>query len=290
MTTEPITLKNILRGQELEEVLTLVNSEKISITYTILGEGETKDWLSFYKSDDPENIITEIDVPARQHIKIIAKIDVPQDSPNGKYEGKIVITTKPKEESGNNDGITLALRVERDLLIEVTDTETIEFSTAVIPLKYSIKKGDPLEVRLIYRNEGNVSIKPNVEMKVKKSDETVFTAIYPYPEGEDPIKPFEQKELNYIKWTTTGQEKGEHIVEINIKLGDELIEEHSFSFNIGRDASYYLGALAGLGSGSLGIILIGIGILLMGIFFIRTFVFKKRDWEKPMKFVRSMLS
>ena len=290
MVTEPITFKDVLRGQELIEKLTFFNSEVQQATYELSSGGDIKDWVTFHKIDNTDKAITEIDAPGKEYSRAIAKINIPQDTPNGEYEGEVIIATKSVEEEIEGSGASLVLRVDRKIVIKITDSEIIKFSTAILPLKYSVKAGDPLQIKLIYTNKGNISVRPDVEMKIKKNNKTVFTAIYPYPEEEESAKPFEQKELSYIEWSTRGQENGKYIIEVKIKLGDEITEERDFSFNVGHDMSYYLGALAGIGSGRLGLMLIGIGVLLLGVFFVRTFIFKKKDWKNVTSFVGNLFS
>jgi uncharacterized membrane protein len=289
--TEPIELKNVARNQEIEEILIISNSAKKAETYELEAEGEISDWVLFFHNDElNKEPISEITVPSQSSIKAKAVLKIPIDIPNGEYKGWISIYSKASEEESDTTATSVRLRVSRDVLITVTDEEIIDFETAVIPSKYAIKKGDSLKIKLIYYNKGNIQISPSVALKILKGEKTVLNAIYPYPEDENPVKPLERKTLQYLEWSTTGQQNGTHRAELKIMLDDEVVSEHGFRFEVGKDISWYLAALANLGPNKLGIILIGVGIVLLIIFAIRTFVFKKRDWMLLANFVKSIFS
>lgn len=288
--TELMLIENVLRGQSAQGEMLITGSSQKEEIYELKTEGEIKDWARFYEIDNLENSIQEVIVPIREVVRVLVVFTIPEDIPNGAYHGELMVIESPKRQEEEGVSFGVGASVSREVLITVTDQEIIDFETAVIPLKYAIGKGDTLKIKLIYNNKGNVQISPSVALRIIKDDTAVFNAIYPYPETEQPVKPLERKALEYIEWPSAGQPNGTYKAELKISLADELMSEHSFRFDVGRDISWYLAALANLGPGKLGIILIAIGIILLAIFAVRTFVFKKKDWMTLASFVKGIFS
>lgn len=229
--TKPIILENVLRGQVIEETLTLYGSEEKEVNFGLSAEGGIKDWATFYLPDDLENPITKIQIPAKSHIDVIVRFRVPEDTPNGAYTGTVAIFSQPEENKGEGISTSVGLRVDREVSITVTDQEIIKLDTAIIPLKYKVEKGEPLQIKIIHDNQGNVSVEPDIQLKITKEGKKVFNAIFPYPEDENPVKPLERKTLSsLIEWQTTGQENGEYKAEIKVLLNGEEKQKEDFRF------------------------------------------------------------
>jgi uncharacterized membrane protein len=90
---------------------------------------------------------------------------VPQDTPNGEYNGEIFITQAPKDKSKEGtSSVSIFQRVGREVKIVVTDKEITKIDTTLIPEKYDIKIGEPLKIKVIYENQGNISLKPDLQL------------------------------------------------------------------------------------------------------------------------------
>jgi len=262
MMTEPIVIKNALRGQETTAVLDLFNSEDKKIVYELKSEGEIAKWASFYRADDTDfkNPITEIQIPAKSSLKAVVKFTIPKDTPNGEYSGKVAIVTAPlKEDKKEKMKVALRQKVGRKVLITVTDEEILEFKTSVIPLKYKMEEGEPLKIKVIYDNQGNVSIKPDIQLQISKNGRKIFNAIFPYPEDEKPVKPLERKILSsLIEWQTVGQESGEYAAEVKTLLNGEEKQTEDFRFTVGdvvagaekSNMDKFFGVLSAFGRGN----------------------------------------
>ena len=253
--SEPIIIKDALRGTEIIEDFTILNSDNVETTYQISAIGEIANWVQFYSFDDKklENPISEITLPPNQGGKFLIKIKIPEDTPNGDYKGAIEVTSIPKDSSGNFS-VSLALKLYRDVEITVTDKENLDLETWIIPRHYTIQPGDFLEVKVVYYNKGNVYIKPSLQLKIFSlpNKEIVHNAIYPYPEEELPVKPFEKKEFeNLIKWPTTGQKKGPYKAEIRVLVDGKEYEKYEFRFKIGRSfRELLIASISTLGGGN----------------------------------------
>ncbi len=285
--TKPIVLENVLRGQTVQETLILYGGER-EMTYGLMAEGEIKNWARFYLPDDLENPITEIKIPANVHLNAIVQFQVPKDTPNGKYTGSVVIFSQPEKEEKEGIMASVGLMVEREVSITVTDQEILKFETAIIPLKYGLGRGEPLKIKAIYDNQGNVAIKPDLQLKITqiRTGNVIHNAIYPYPENENPIRPFERREFpNLIEWPTAGQENGKYKADIKVLLNGKVMEEESFIFDIVVDIlallfSAVLPAVSKLGGGSLIFGWFVLGGILLAIAGILTLIYKKPNLFK----------
>lgn len=254
--TKPIVFEDVLRGQEVQETLLLSNSEEKEVVYGLMASGDIKDWTTFYSTDNLENSIKEIKIPAKSQINVLVKFNVPKDTPNGTYTGQAAIFINPEQGDQTKEmNVAVGLSVGREVTINVTDKENIKFETTIIPLKYAIGKGKPLNIKVIYDNQGNVSIKPDIQLKITEisTGNVVQNVIYPYPENEEAVKPFERKEFkNLIEWQTTGQENGKYKAEIKVIFNGVTYKEKSFRFDIGTDImAMLLGSISFLGGGNL---------------------------------------
>jgi len=271
--TKPIDIQDVLRGQEVTDTLILFNSKDQEITYELIAEGEIKDWASFYEVEDRdlENPITRIQVPAESSMNATVKFKVPEDTPNSTYSGSITIMSVPDEDKEETEGTsaTVRLQVSREVSITVTDQEIIEFETAIITQKYNLKQGEPLQIKVIHKNQGNVSIKPDVKFKILKDEQTVFNVIFPYPENEAAIKPRTEKTLAPIEWQTIGQKDGDYRAEIEVLLNDQVYKKQDFRFNIGSSGKV-------IGASSVKIIWPILGAALIIVFVLVLLIVKKR--------------
>ncbi|MCK5387098.1 MAG: hypothetical protein KAJ39_07920 [Gammaproteobacteria bacterium] len=252
--TEPIIIKDILRDSEVSDALILFNSEDKEVILQLKAEGEIADWASFYEIDDKnlENPITEIQVPAKSRLDVTVKFKIPEDASNGEYVGEIAIMTAPAEnEEMSKTAINVLQRIGREVLITVTDKEILKLKTTVIPLKYGVRKNEPLQIKVIHNNQGNISVKPDVQLKITKDDRMVFNVIFPYSEDEKPVRPLERKTMSLIEWQTAGQENGEYKAEVKVLLAGKVIHENDFRFTTGFDINKYLSFVSRVGGGNL---------------------------------------
>jgi len=256
--TKPIILKDVLRGQEVTARLTLYNSGEEEETYGLKAEGDVADWATFYNVEDEnlENPITEVSIPVKSQLKAIVKFSVPQDAPNGEYPGQVLVMTTLSEEEREEEGarVNVMESIGREVLITVTDKEIIDIETTIIPSKYDFAKKEPLKIKVIYYNKGNVALKPSIQLKVVRgtTNDIVSNVIYPFPEDKEAVKPLERRTFPaLVEWQTTGQESGKYRAEISVLYNNKVIGEDDFKFSIGLVSKNFLAAVSLLGGGNL---------------------------------------
>src|SRR3989344_4711533 len=208
MMTQPIVVKDILRGQETMVTLNLLNSEKKEVTYGLKGEGQVASWVNFYNIEDKD-----LKTPIKEIIKL---------------------------------------------------------KTSFIPSTYNVGQGKPLSIRVLYANEGNVTVKPELHLKVsKKEGATVYNVIFPYPDDQETVRAYAQKEIPAVEWQTTGQDMGNYTAEMKVFLNGSEMQTESFDFSIGNANLGALAALSLFGSNTMMLVWLGIGaVVAAGIFII----------------------
>lgn len=271
--TEPIIIEDVLREQKVTATLKILNSGEEAV-YLLETKGDIEEWTKFYEVDDIEfnNPVTEVAVPSGIYLDVIAQFSIPEGTPNGEYSGQVVVATKPADESIEGEGTqtSVNLKVGREVTITVTDKEVIDFVTTVIPEKYDVGRDTPLSIKITYDNKGNISIRPDIHLRITKGAETVFNAIFPYPENEEAVAPQEKKTIPDIVWQTAGQESGKYKAEIGAFVGDKEITKKDFRFNVASGAGGIGSLLAAVLDGNLTLawlIVGGVLIILAGILY-----------------------
>ena len=235
--TKPIVVDNAIREQEIEQSLTLMNTEDEEVLINLIAEGDIKDWTSFYHRDDLENPIKEVAIESKSRKGVIAKFIVPEDMPNGEYKGLISIIQQPLKIEEDTDTATKTVstvkqKISRQVTITITDQEIIDFSAEIIPVEYVIRPGELLKIRIKYNNNGNIAIKPSAQIKIKQAGITLYNAVLPYPEEEPAVKPLKSYEIPEIKAPVGDAKLGRVEVEMAILYNDEVIQEKKFNFSI----------------------------------------------------------
>lgn len=245
-TTEPIVMENALRGEEFEQQMIIINTEGDTMNIDLSARGDIENWVTFYKPNDLENPIDSIILEATdQTANVIAVFSVPEDTSNGEYTGFVGVA-KGSENESNQEGSSTSVsqKIDRVVAITVTDQEIINLAVSVIPEKYDLTKDEPLKVRLIYDNQSNVSLSPQVEFKIKQGENIFYNAIFPYPNNEPKVRPSSQYEIPAIEIATSGLEKGKYTVELNFLHNNESILIKDFTVSIGQvNNGFVLGAI-----------------------------------------------
>ncbi len=266
--TKPIDIKDVLRGQEVVETLILFNSEDKDATFYLKANGKIANWATFYATEDTsfKTPITEVNLLPKSQVQTIVRFNVPKDAPNGEYLGEVVVATKSSEEEGKQDEVSANVleTIGRTVKITVTDKEIVDLQAGIIPSDYGIASGDPLKIKIDYFNNGNVSMRPDVQLKITSEGTSVFNAIFPYPEQEESIKIKSRKTMSYVEWQTTGQKNGNYVAQVQILNNGKVIKEESFRFSIGyfKDDMWWILAVSFLGGGNMFLGWLAIGIIL----------------------------
>ena len=286
MMTEPIVFRDVLRGQQLRATLTLLNSETKADTYELSSEGQIAGWVKFYAISDTKlaNSVEKIQAPLASYFDVLAVLEVPKDARNGVYKGSIVVTSGASEASTTENQATVRQSVSREVRVEITGKEIIKLESQIIPLNYSVNAGKPLNIKVIYENQGNVELKPEAKLLITKEDQTIFEATFPYPPAEQAVKSLERKVFDpLLTWQTAGQGAGKYQAKVEVLLNGAVVGESVFSLQINSLQDQILSMVAMIGFGKLGLgwLFIGLGLMiLVFVIEILIFIFKNKKNKK----------
>jgi uncharacterized membrane protein len=254
-TTDPIIINDALRGQTIQREVIVVNTEKTESVIAIMAEGDIADWAKFFDKSDLENPITEMTMDAGATKNVLAEITVPEDVKNGEYLGSIGVTKKTENEINSESSASVSQKINRKVEITVSDDENISIKVSVIPEKYDLEEKESIKVRVIYDNQGNVAVRPDMNVKIKRDDKALFSITYPFSEETQSIKPKAVSEVPRIEIPTATLDKGNYTAEVDFVVDQKTISTESFKFSIGasvngaNDNFKSLGFLDRFGSG-----------------------------------------
>jgi hypothetical protein len=273
-TTNPIVIKNALRGNEYHQTMIIVNTEKSDAQVNFIASGQIGEWAEFYKLNDFQSLFSEADMKPGEVLKVSVLFKVPLDMPNGEYKG--FISAVKQADSAENIGessATVSQRIDREITIEVNDNEIVSFEVSVIPKTYNLEENEILSIRLIYDNRGNISISPQVQIKIKEDGQVIHNSIYPYPEDQPLVKSGTIYEIPVIEIPTSKFERGEYTAELSFSTDKGVATEKDFFFSIGdvvidgdndnNNAAGFLSFVSRIGGGN-----IMFGWILIGGFFV----------------------
>jgi len=230
--TKPIIIENGLRGQEIEQTLTILNTEDKEVTVGLLAENDIKDWTAFYDPGNKEEPILNIIAPANSTKEVLAVIKVPNDSPNGEYNGFLSIIQEADSEAISTTTMaTVRQKVARTFKIVVTDQEDVNIKASIIPEKYDLLSSEPLKIRVIYDNQGNIAVKPQIQVKISQSDKIYTNLIFPYPEDEEAVKPLQRHETAAIEIPVDQLEFGKAQAQIAVLYNNKTLQEENITFS-----------------------------------------------------------
>ncbi|MBU1036943.1 hypothetical protein KKF32_02820 [Patescibacteria group bacterium] len=231
--TEPIVVDNALRGQAIEKEMFLLNTEDMEVTFNLIAEGDITDWTTFYYPDDLTIPIENVSIFPKSRSTIIAKIEVPEDVANNTYQGFVSILNVPNIENGTEEtSAVITQKVARQVSITVTDQEDVNVDVSIIPTTYDLSGRQPLEIRVIYYNQGNVIIRPDIQVKITQAGETKTNTFYSYPDDFAGVKPLSSLEIPSIEVPTSGLKTGKYTALVSILYKGQSIYEKSFDFSV----------------------------------------------------------
>ncbi|MDD3006894.1 MAG: hypothetical protein PHX30_04955 [Candidatus Pacebacteria bacterium] len=233
--TEPIDIKNALREKPYNETIAITNTESSNSTIQLSAEGDIAGWTRFYKNAQDTDNITSIEVPAGSKINVIARFIVPAGIPNGSYQGFVSVSKKAGDFANDteNSGSSVSQKIDREVTVEVNDIENVAFDASIIPETYDLNQGQSLKIRVIYDNQGNVEITPQISLKIKQGDNTVYSAIFPYPDNQPKAGPYSLFEIPALEIPTSQLQNGKYDAVFTIAEGEKYSIDKDFRFSIG---------------------------------------------------------
>ncbi|MFA5131129.1 MAG: hypothetical protein WC467_01765 [Patescibacteria group bacterium] len=231
--TSPINISDALPSESYEEELMIIGERTASSSIALSASGEVSDWITFYKPENLNLAINSIQLAAGESAKVIAKIMIPANASLGKHSGIVSVALGTgKNEINNQSGAYVTQKIDRDVNINVSSEEKINFNVSIIPETYDLALGEPLNIRIIYDNQGNTNIAPDIHLKMQNGDQVVYSVIFPYPDNTPETKPGSQFEIKSLQIPSTGLERGKYTVNLDFYNNSTLSLQKDFSFSL----------------------------------------------------------
>lgn len=149
----------MLRGGYASRYVTLSTSipQPLTAHYTVYGE--VKDWISL--DVNGTTFVLSRDEPFRLKVMVTP----PDDIQNGDYSGYIRIITDKLGDLEGGTGSVVRAAVSLQLKVEITGEEILACRAGAFSIP-SVEVGYPLDVSYTVINDGNVKLKPRVEVDI----------------------------------------------------------------------------------------------------------------------------
>jgi len=221
--------EHLLPGSHYEQRISLSKSDVNGslMAQIIVDAPEIEDWLSFEPSREflfPEE---------EQQIWLTVKVDVPQDTNIGDYNGYLRIKTLSPETRDNKEGETVSVflgaRIDMNLTVVKNETKTFEIRSIKIP---RVLQGEDIKLFLKIKNLGNIGSKlDRVHLDIYDNGETRLLESIDNTEIET-IKAFNTKEI-FVKMPTD-LNNSQHWGNVKIYYQGKLLKEEKLFFTIGE--------------------------------------------------------
>ena len=231
--TKPIEIEEAIRGEEVEQLVLIMNTNDNEIIFNLDVTGDMAEWTDFFESTESEEPFEGISIPANTNLSILARFKIPEDIPNGTYQGLINITEEPKEADPEATSTAqVSLKISRAVSIMVSDQENIELSINLIPDKFNYNLGENIKARVIYHNEGNIMLSPQLRVQIGQGNDIFYDLIHPYPEGESPVRSLSKYEIPQLEIPLNNLQKGKYFLKTIALHKAEPINEKTFIFSV----------------------------------------------------------
>ena len=217
-----------LRAGEYFKTIGVLNNENAEQTFSVAFDGQAAPWLSIVDSNDRTKVLDSVTAPAKGQGRVLLRLVVPADVPNGAYTGVArVLTTVDEKNAGGGSGSSVNVGAEISVTLNLTGTQEMVGSLTDMAVG-DVETGSPLRIKATVQNSGNVQFNPQIDLQVLDPQGAVLdTASF----SEEVVYPGEIKILT-PEWDTTGQKTGERIARVSVKLGNIDLGTREAHFNI----------------------------------------------------------
>lgn len=228
-----IDVDNALRSGTAASMVRLHNYEDRPVEFTLSGEGDIKDWVSFTTIDDPSTTLESVTVPPGATSEIRVHLTIPATTPNAEYKGGVnVLSALVGDAAKGQSGAGVGLGALIEVNIDVVGTETRQ---GILSDAFA----DPAEVGMTQRfvaqirNDGNVLIDPLVRVELSKDGTPVQEISNTV--GGSPIDPSATGDVEVL-WDTSVHQGGDYTAKVTVTdeagAGGLLVGTKEFGFRL----------------------------------------------------------
>jgi uncharacterized membrane protein len=219
-----IAITNGLRGAEYERTVMVFNPGDEDYAVQMGSDGDISSWVHFYSMGESPKSISILPVAGKSNSSVTVKFSIPADTPNGTYAGTVYAETIPGE--GTEGAIQTKLRAPSSVKITISGEQLISGTVESMNIT-DIEINYPLRVALIFRNTGNVTVKPEIDGNITRDGALISS----FSSSNDEVQVDKRGTID-VEWDSTGNDAGDYVASINVLLGGETIYSKESSFKI----------------------------------------------------------
>jgi len=215
-----IGFEDLLKGGYAEKTIAVSTSSETYVNFAMSAQGDIKDWIEFEPSEGA------ISRASMKRVTVIVR--PPGNVANGLYGGSVVVSAEPQEAGGDGVGVGVATGAAAGISIEITGEEIKKASVESVNVK-DTEEGYPVEFSVSVTNEGNVIIKPLIEIEVREKGET--EVLKSVTHGQTDVLPTKMSIIR-VRMETDDLDLGEYEGEVKVFLDGELLSENTVYFHV----------------------------------------------------------
>ena len=213
------------RDGEYLRTITAFNPNDKDKNFVLRTEDEAGSWIKFYDIDDLNTPINNISIDANGNKAFIAIIKIPPDEAIGKYNATIIVQTIP--ESGVSGDMVTVLQGRTRIFITITGDQIVDGEVNSIIADNS-EPGFPVRIKTVFKNTGNVVVKPKIEISILKGNSIVTSLIH----ESTKVRPTSNEPI-IVEWNTTSYDiPDEYKAKVVVSLDDRIIRSEEVPFDI----------------------------------------------------------
>jgi hypothetical protein len=223
-----IKIDDAARGGEYTKLVTLLNQGDAEITFEVAKDGQAAIWTSLHPVTDPNATLDKVVVPAKTSTRILLRIAVPPDAPNGIEKGVVAfqyVGTNQGPAGAASSGVNTAVSVQ--LNVNVSGSQRLA-GEVLDSYADDVEVGNPLSILTTFSNTGNVEAKPEIKSTIKDSSGSVVGEV----DTSDTGVSAGQTNAIESQWDTSGRDLGSYVAGVAVTLDGKQIFNQDVSFDI----------------------------------------------------------
>ena len=206
-----LEIPDALRGGTFSRALAVQNFDAdLPTTITISADGDLADWVRYTDVETGTEDLSTFDLEPNTGREVDLEFTVPDDVPNGEFQGQIIVQSFGASESGEGVGVGLTVAVLTTITVSGDETRDASLQDVRV---------DPAEVGIDQRfaatvsNAGNVRVEPRVDVVITRDDQVVAEL----SSGEDffRVEPDESADA-YVDWETSEVAAGDYTAAFSV--------------------------------------------------------------------------
>lgn len=151
----------VVRGEPITRTLTLQNGGDAPADVVLAAVDGIGHWLDLPREP--------LHVAPASALRVDLTLRVPQDAPNADYGGNVTATQTPRHNVSSGSGVNVALAVRIGLAATLGGPQVVDLRAGELAVEPA-EAGQPLLVRLVVENHGNVRASPRLAVTLLGPD------------------------------------------------------------------------------------------------------------------------